>query len=80
MVSIPIMSASQVTSKEPSSKGAEVANVPSFSHLMRRKQKIGARSSCCHQHVVLRDIPVYEGWVDDKSASFGHNVDEFSSR
>lgn len=30
-----------------------------------------------HQHVVLRDIPVYEGWVDDKSASFGHNVDEF---
>ena len=30
-----------------------------------------------HQHVVLRDIPVYEGWVDDNSASFGHNVDEF---
>ena len=30
-----------------------------------------------HQHVVLRDIPVYEGWVDEKSASFGHNVDEF---
>ena len=25
----------------------------------------------------LRDIPVYEGWVDDNSASFGHNVDEF---
>ena len=24
-----------------------------------------------HQHVVLRDIPVYEGWVDDKSASSG---------
>ena len=30
-----------------------------------------------HQHVVLRDIPVYEGWIDEKSASFGHNVDEF---
>ena len=27
--------------------------------------------------MVLRDIPVYEGWVNDKSASFGHNVDEF---
>ena len=30
-----------------------------------------------YQHVVLRDIPVYEGWVDDTAATFGHNVDEF---
>ena len=30
-----------------------------------------------HQHVVLRDIPVYEGWIDEQSAELGHNVDEF---
>ena len=30
-----------------------------------------------HQHVVLRDIPVYHGWVDDQSAELCHSVDEF---
>ncbi|MBP2622912.1 glycosyltransferase family 4 protein [Streptococcus oricebi] len=30
-----------------------------------------------HQHVVLRDIPVYEGWIDETSAELCHNVDEF---
>lgn len=30
-----------------------------------------------HQHVVLRDIPVYEGWIDESVAEMGHNVDEF---
>jgi len=29
------------------------------------------------QHVVLRDIPVYEGWVNEESAELCHNVDEF---
>ena len=29
------------------------------------------------QHTVLRDIPVYEGWIDDQSAELCHNVDEF---
>ena len=30
-----------------------------------------------HQNVVLRDIPVYEGWIDEGAAELGHNVDEF---
>lgn len=30
-----------------------------------------------HQHVVLRDIPVYEGWIDETSADLCHNIDEF---
>lgn len=30
-----------------------------------------------HQHVVLRDIPVYEGWVDETSAELGQTVDDF---
>ncbi|GGE35544.1 glycosyltransferase [Streptococcus himalayensis] len=30
-----------------------------------------------HQHVVLRDIPVYEGWIDEESAELGRNVDDF---
>lgn len=30
-----------------------------------------------HQHVVLRDIPVYEGWVDETCAELGQNVDDF---
>jgi len=30
-----------------------------------------------HQHVVLRDIPVYHGWVDQESAELCHSVDEF---
>lgn len=30
-----------------------------------------------HQHVVLRDIPVYEGWIDDSVAELGHTVDDF---
>ncbi|NQN67961.1 glycosyltransferase [Streptococcus suis] len=30
-----------------------------------------------HQHVVLRDIPVYEGWIDENSAELGHTVDDF---
>ena len=29
------------------------------------------------QHVVLRDIPVYEGWISEESAELCHNVDEF---
>ena len=29
------------------------------------------------QHTVLRDIPVYEGWIDDQSVELCHNVDEF---
>ena len=29
------------------------------------------------QNVVLRDIPVYHGWVDEHSAELCHNVDEF---
>ena len=29
------------------------------------------------QHVVLRDIPVYEGWINESSAQLCHNVDEF---
>lgn len=31
------------------------------------------------QHVVLRDIPVYQGWVDEESAELCHDVDEFVS-
>lgn len=30
-----------------------------------------------HQHVVLRDIPVYNGWIDENSAELGQNVDDF---
>lgn len=30
-----------------------------------------------HQHVVLRDIPVYEGWIDESAADLCHDVDEF---
>ena len=30
-----------------------------------------------HQHVVLRDIPVYQGWIDDSSANLGRSVDDF---
>lgn len=30
-----------------------------------------------HQQVVLRDIPVYEGWVDETSAELGRTVDDF---
>ncbi|NQG97152.1 glycosyltransferase [Streptococcus suis] len=30
-----------------------------------------------HQHVVLRDIPVYEGWIDDSQVEFGRSVDDF---
>ncbi|MBF0775200.1 glycosyl transferase family 1 [Streptococcus azizii] len=30
-----------------------------------------------HQQVVLRDIPVYEGWIDENSAELGQNVDDF---
>ncbi|HEM6289092.1 TPA: glycosyltransferase family 4 protein [Streptococcus suis] len=30
-----------------------------------------------HQHVVLRDIPVYKGWIDENSAELGQNVDDF---
>ena len=26
---------------------------------------------------MLRDIPVYQGWVDEYSAELCHNVDEF---
>ena len=29
------------------------------------------------QNVVLRDIPVYQGWVDERSAELCNNVDEF---
>ncbi|MBM7315595.1 glycosyltransferase [Streptococcus suis] len=29
------------------------------------------------QHVVLRDIPVYEGWVDDSQVELGRSVDDF---
>lgn len=29
------------------------------------------------QHVLLRDIPVYEGWLDETAVSFGRNVTEF---
>ena len=51
---------------------------PSFSHLMNETEGIVVLEALAsHQHVVLRDIPVYEGWIDEKSASFGHNVDEF---
>lgn len=31
-----------------------------------------------HQHVVLRDIPVYEGWIDETAADLCHDVDEFT--
>ncbi|MGT2715080.1 glycosyltransferase family 4 protein [Streptococcus respiraculi] len=30
-----------------------------------------------HQQVVLRDIPVYEGWIDENSAELGNTVDDF---
>ncbi|WP_165211615.1 glycosyltransferase [Streptococcus tangpeifui] len=30
-----------------------------------------------HQSVVLRDIPVYKGWIDESSAELCHNNDEF---
>ncbi|OZV22989.1 glycosyl transferase family 1 [Streptococcus sobrinus] len=30
-----------------------------------------------HQSVVLRDIPVYEGWIDGDSAELCHNNEEF---
>ena len=29
------------------------------------------------QHTVLRDIPVYNGWIDETSSELCHNVDEF---
>ena len=48
-----------------------------FSILRGNWRDCGARSLCQSPACSLRDIPVYEGWVDDKSASFGHNVDEF---
>lgn len=32
-----------------------------------------------HQHVILRDIPVYEGWIDENSAELGRNVDDFEA-
>ncbi|MGT2907847.1 glycosyltransferase family 4 protein [Streptococcus dentiloxodontae] len=32
-----------------------------------------------HQHVVLRDIPVYEGWLDSRAAEFGTDIDSFVS-
>ncbi|MEW4354320.1 glycosyltransferase [Streptococcus pneumoniae] len=30
-----------------------------------------------YQHVVLRDIPVYGGWIDENSAELGKTVDDF---
>ena len=30
-----------------------------------------------HQHVVLRDIPVYHGWVDSSCAELAHDVSGF---
>ncbi|MBF0777257.1 glycosyltransferase family 4 protein [Streptococcus cuniculi] len=30
-----------------------------------------------HQQVVLRDIPVYEGWINETSAELGHTVEDF---
>lgn len=30
-----------------------------------------------HQHVVLRDIPVYDGWIDEQAVEFGQTVDDF---
>lgn len=30
-----------------------------------------------HQHVALRDIPVYEGWADESCAEFGDTVEDF---
>lgn len=30
-----------------------------------------------YQHVVLRDIPVYEGWIDETSAELGTGIDDF---
>lgn len=30
-----------------------------------------------HQQVVLREIPVYEGWIDETSAELGQTVDDF---
>lgn len=30
-----------------------------------------------HQHVVLRDIPVYHGWIDESSAELATDVDGF---
>lgn len=30
-----------------------------------------------HQHTVLRDIPVYEGWLDETATVFGKDVEDF---
>ena len=30
-----------------------------------------------HQKVLVRDIPVYKGWLDESAASFGSSVDDF---
>lgn len=30
-----------------------------------------------HQHVVLRDIPVYDGWIDEQAVEFGQTVEDF---
>ena len=40
-------------------------------------QSYGVTTPISHQHTVLRDIPVYNGWIDETSSELCHNVDEF---
>ncbi|MGQ7462023.1 glycosyltransferase family 4 protein [Streptococcus suis] len=54
--------------------GADVFFFPSYEET---EGIVVLEALASHQHVVLRDIPVYEGWVDDSSAELGQDVEDF---
>ena len=64
--------------RELYSKGPWQVRMPSSSPSYEETEGIVVLEALAgHQHVVLRDIPVYHGWVDQESAELCHSVDEF---
>lgn len=54
--------------------GADVFFFPSYEET---EGIVVLEAFASRQHVVLRDIPVYKGWIDQETAELGNSVDDF---
>ena len=70
---------SQVILKEMSSKGYAAANLL-FPSRERNEGIVVLEALASQQQVLVRDIPVYQGWlVANENCYMGHSIEEFKN-
>ena len=71
---------SQVILKEMSSKGPMRQRISSFPSREETEGIVVLEALASQQQVLVRDIPVYQGWlVANENCYMGHSIEEFKN-